>query len=80
MTHVLTKHERAVLAEIEEDKKALRRELVMLRIERRRQQEEARKNGEYTQERLEADARALKAVQRWLRRRKNKSVNQKQRD
>ena len=80
MNHTLTEHEKAVLAELEEDRKALMREAVMFRIENFRQQERARKNGEYTQERLEAEERALKAVQRRLRKRKNKTANQKQHD
>ena len=80
MTHTLTEHEKAVLAEIEEDRKALLRECVLARIERRRQQERDRKNGECTQEWLEAQECALKAVLRWKRRHQKKTRKQKQHD
>ena len=81
MNHTLTEHEKAVLAEIQEDYKALIREAVMARIEIFRERERARKTGEYTQEQLEADERALKAVLRRLRKKEKKRANhQKQHD
>ena len=68
MTDNLIQMQEGVLKELDEEKKALIREAVLMRIEKRREAERARKNKEYTQEQLEADEYALKAVRRRLRR------------